>query len=174
MARCNRIPVQMQLAVYLDEGHRPAVASEDRERGRAQVLPAQGLGIGCDRRDGRRTAPMRHAEPVHDVLWVDAGPHDDAQLGQLRAHVRELQGEGLLRLVELGGASEQGRALAVELRELARSVRDAAVAGGIADCGQTNPRANVRSAGGSADAIERADRTASLRHLHRHFPANLC
>jgi hypothetical protein len=136
MARCNRIPVEMQLAVYLDEGHRPAVAGEDRQRGRAQMLPAEGLGVGCDRRDGRRTAPMRHAEPVHDVFWVDARPHDDAQFSQLRAHVRELQGEGLLRVVELGGTVEQCRALGVELRELARTVWHAPVAGGIADRGQ--------------------------------------
>jgi hypothetical protein len=126
----------MQLAVYLDESHRPAVASEDRERGRAQMLPAEGLGVGCDGRDGRRTAPVRHAEPVHDVLWVDAGPHDDAQFSQLGAHVRELQGEGLLCVVELGGPSEQGRALGVELRELPRTVWDAPVAGGIANRGQ--------------------------------------
>jgi hypothetical protein len=136
MARCDRISVQVQLAVYLDEGHRPAVASEDRQRGRAQMLSAEGLGVGCDRRDRRRTAPVRDAKAVHDVLGVDPGPHDDAQLSQLGAHVRELQGEGPLRIVELGGPSEQCRAFGVELRELARTVWDAPVAGGVTDRGQ--------------------------------------
>jgi hypothetical protein len=126
----------MQLAVNLDEGHRAAVARQDRERGRAQMLSAQGLGVGCDGRYGRRTAAVRHAEPVHDVLRVDAGPHDDAQLGEAGAYLGELQGEGPLCGVELSGLSEQCRTLGVELRELAPAVRDAPVAGGVADCGQ--------------------------------------
>jgi len=54
------------------------IAGEDGQRGRAQVLAAQGLRVGCDRRYGRWAAAMRDAEALHDVLGIYAGPHDDA------------------------------------------------------------------------------------------------
>jgi len=92
--------------VDLDEGHRTLVAGEDRERGRAEMLAAEWVGVGRDRWDGRRTAAARPAEPVHDVLGVDARPHDDAQLGQPCAYFRELDGQRLLRRVQPGGLVE--------------------------------------------------------------------
>ena len=50
-ARRDRVSVQVQLAVDLDERHRAVVAGEDRERGRAQVL-AVAAGARSARRAG--------------------------------------------------------------------------------------------------------------------------
>jgi hypothetical protein len=92
--------------MYLDECHLAAVAREDGQCGRAQVLASQRMSVGCDRWNGRRTTTVRHAEPEHDVVGVDAGPHHDAHLRKAGTHVRKLPGEGPLRIVELGRAVE--------------------------------------------------------------------
>jgi hypothetical protein len=101
MPRRDRVSVQVQLAMQLDERHLPRVASEDREEGGAQVLALQRLCAARDRWERRRTTAMRDAEALHDVLGVDARPHDDAHLGQSSAHLGELERERLLRGVEL-------------------------------------------------------------------------
>ena len=124
--------------MYLDECHLAAVAREDGQCGRAQVLASQRMSVGCDGRKGRRTTTVRHAEPVHDVVGVDAGPHHDAHLRKAGTHVRELFGEGPLRIVELGCPVEQGRALRVEDGEFPRTVRDASIAGRITNGGHKN------------------------------------
>ena len=76
---------------------------------------------------------LRAAEAVDDVFRVDARPHDDAELGELGADFGELIAERPLGVVELGGAGEQGHDLRVQGYEGVVTVRDAPVAGGIAD-----------------------------------------
>jgi hypothetical protein len=80
---------------------------------------------------------MGHAVAVHDVLGVDAWPHDDAQLGKLRAHFAEPFRERTLRGVELARAVQQCRALGVVRGELALTVWDAAIARRILDRGHS-------------------------------------
>ena len=176
MTRLDGISVQVQLAMYLDEGHRATVASEDGKCGRAQVFAPQRLSVGCNRRDGRRTTTVRHAEPVHDVFGVDAGPHHDAHIGEAGSYVRELSGQGPLGIVELGSPVEQGRALRVEDGELPRTMRDASVAGRKANGGHKNSpdrelsrgnwEAKCPSAAWRARAAAEDDRIAPVRHLH--------
>jgi hypothetical protein len=102
LAGRDRVAVQVQLSVELDEGHGRAVAGEDGERGRAQMLALERMSVGRGRRDRRRPAAVRHAETVHDVFGLDAGPHDDAHLGEPGADVGEFDREPSLRGVELG------------------------------------------------------------------------
>jgi hypothetical protein len=99
------------------------------------VFAAQGLGVGRDRRQGRWSAAVRDAKAVHDVLGVDAGPHDDAEFGELRPDERELAGQGALRIVELCGLLEQDGALRMERGEFARAMRETSVARRIANSG---------------------------------------
>jgi hypothetical protein len=176
MARGDRVSVQVQLAVDLDESHRAGVASEDRDGGRAQMLALEGLGVGCDRRDGRRTAAVRHAEPVHDVLGFDTGPHDDAHLGELGAHVGEPHGERLLRVVELGSPLEQCGALGVEVGELPRTVWNSPIARWISNGWHTSSQSSVRFDRGKLRCDVRADVKASgqVRQLHDYRSANPC
>jgi len=135
MPRCDCVSVQVQLAVELDERHRPVIAGENREGDGPQILALKRTRRSRRRRDGRRAAPVRETKAVDDVLRIDGGPHDDAHLGQLGADHTELPGEVTLLGVELGGLLEQRRALGVEGCELARPVRDASVAGRIANGG---------------------------------------
>jgi hypothetical protein len=135
MTRRDGVSVQVQLAMYLDERHLATVASEDREHRGTQVFAAQRLGVGRYGRDGRWSAAVCDAEPVHDVLGVDAGPHDDTQLGELRPNDRKFAGEGALSGVEPSGAVEQSGTLGVEHGELVRAVRHTPVARRIANGG---------------------------------------
>ena len=119
----------------LDELHRPAGAHEDRERGRAQVLALQGPGGSRDGWDRWRSAAAGSAEAVHDVLRVDRGPHDDAQLGELRADIAESFRQGALLRVDLGREREQGVAFGVVPCVFFGTVWQAAIAPRIADVG---------------------------------------
>jgi hypothetical protein len=76
---------------------------------------------------------MGHAIAVHDVLGIDARPHHDAQLGELRAHFAELFRQRTLRGIELGRTVEQRRALGVVGSELSRTMGDAAIPRRILD-----------------------------------------
>jgi hypothetical protein len=134
------------------------------------MLALEGLGIGCDRRDGRWTTAVRHAEPVHDVLGFDPWPHDDSHLGELRAHVGEAHGERLLGVVELGCPVEQGGALGVEGRELPRAMGDAPIAGGVPNGGHASSLSSVRFDRGKLGCGVRTDvePTVTARQL-RHY-----
>lgn len=126
----------------LDEIHRAAVAEQDGECGGAQMTAVQRMRIARGRRDGWWPAAASAAEAVNDVLRVEARPHDDPELGELGADFAELIAERTLGVVELGGLREQRRAFRVEGRETFRTVRDAPVAGGIANGRHENsPRA---------------------------------
>ncbi len=91
----------------LDEFHRSAVASEDREGGGAQVAAVQRIGVRCFGRDRRRTVAPGGAEAADDVVRFDARPHHDAPLGELRADRGEFAGESLLRGIDVSGAFEE-------------------------------------------------------------------
>ena len=131
MAGRDGVAVEVQFAVDLDEGHRALVAGEHGERSRAQVFAVERVCVAGDRWDRWRSAPVGDAVALDDVLGIDAGPHDDADLGQSGAYLGELDGEGALRVVECGRLVEQLGALAVEGGEFARPVRQSPVAGGI-------------------------------------------
>ncbi|MDQ1383919.1 MAG: hypothetical protein QOG65_1298 [Actinomycetota bacterium] len=100
MTRRNGIAVEVQLSVNLDERHRTPVASEHGERSGPQMLAPERMRAAGDGRDRRGAASMRDAETLHDVPWIDAGPHGDAQLRKACAHIRELDGKGSLRVVQ--------------------------------------------------------------------------
>ena len=70
---------------------------------------------------------------MDDVLGIDAGPHDDPQLGELGADLGQLDRKGLLGRVELGGSCEERSALGMERDVRLVTVRNSAVAGGITD-----------------------------------------
>jgi hypothetical protein len=115
---------------------------------------------------------MRDAKPVDDVLRLDARPHDDAQLRQLRANGGEPRGERPLLLVERGRFIEQRRALGVEHSEFARAVRNPAITLGIfSGRHASSPRrdevgeAPIGSYAEAVTATER-NRRARVRHLH--------
>ena len=146
----------------LDERHSTAVAGEDRERRGTQVFAAQGLSVGCDRRDGRWAAAVCDTEAVHDVLGVDAGPHDDAEFGELGPDVRELAGQGALRIVELCGLLEQDGALRMERGEFAWAMRETPVARRIANCGHVLlPKRKRTGLGGSHSAVAQTPKCCS-------------
>jgi hypothetical protein len=148
--------------VDLDERHAAAIAGEDRERSGAQVFAAQGLGVGCDRRNGRWSAAVCDAEAVHDVLGVDAGPHDDAEFGELRPDVRELAGRGALCVVELCGLLEQDGALRMERGEFAWTMRETPVARRITNSGHVLlPKRRRTGLGGSNSAVAQAPKCCS-------------
>lgn len=173
MARGDRVSVQVQFTVDLDEVHRAAVASEDRDGGRAQMLALEGLGVGRDRRDGRRTPTVRHAEPVHDVLGFDTWPHDDAHLGELGTHIGEPLGERPLRVVQLRSPVEQVGALGVEDRELPRTVRDAPIARWVSN-GWHNElpvEREIRSGEAPMRVRAGAEPTAPVRQLQHYLRA---
>jgi hypothetical protein len=121
----------VQLAVDLDERHRALVLGEDGERGGAEMLPGERVGVGRDGRDGGRTAAAALPKAVDDVLGVDPRPHDDAELGQARANLGEVDGQRLLRGVELGRLIEQVCALGVEDDERVVAAWNDPVTGGI-------------------------------------------
>jgi hypothetical protein len=76
---------------------------------------------------------MCYAIAVHDVLRIDARPHHDAHLGELRAHLAELFREQLLRRVELRRPIEQCGASCMKGVELTPAVGDASIARRIFD-----------------------------------------
>ncbi len=117
------------------------------------MLADQRLRAGRDRRDRWRTSSKRPTKSVHDVFGVDARPHDDAHLGELGAHRRELGAEGLLRVVELAGAFEEGSAFGAEGGELRRAVWHAPVASGIANGRQRDSRYVGETEEGSRDRV---------------------
>ena len=175
MTRRDGVSVQVQLAMYLDERHLATVASEDREHRGTQVFAAQRLGVGRYGRDGRWSAAVCDAEPVHDVLGVDAGPHDDAHFGKAGTHVGELPREGALRVVELCGLLEQHRALRMKRGEFARPMRKTPVARRIANGRHEYSQIARTIFGGAkgamcrvcrAPAADENDRTARVRHQH--------
>jgi hypothetical protein len=134
----------------LHEPHRAAVAKEDREHHRPQMLALERAGGRCLGRDRRRAAPPGHPEPVDDVVGFDAGPHDDAQLRELGAHRAELFSERALAGVEIAGPAEQRIALGQVRATFLGTVRDLAVTGGVPDGAHRRaPRSTDRS-GGSA------------------------
>ena len=165
----------------LDERHLSAIAGEDRERGGTQVFAAQGLGVGCNRRDGRWAAATRDTEAVHDVLGVDAGPHDDAEFGELCPDVRELAGQGALRVVELCGLLEQDGALRMKRGEFAWAMRETPVARRIANSRHVLlPRANEnrtrrkRTCGCVGAKVLQPRRHDEATDPVRHLPHNPC
>ena len=91
----------------LDERHGPCRSDEYREDDRSQVLPADAEGVRRLGRDWRRPVDARVAKAAHDVFRLDAGPHHGAEMSELGAHLRQLDGEGLLRGIELVCAIQQ-------------------------------------------------------------------
>jgi hypothetical protein len=102
LARGDRVSVQMQLAMDLDETHRPAVAREHGETTGTEMSAPERMCVRRRRRDRGRTAAVRDPESVNDVLRFDARPHGDAELGELGTDPGKLDGEGALRVVEGG------------------------------------------------------------------------
>jgi hypothetical protein len=118
----------MQRAVDLDELHRAAVVREHREGGVAHGPASQRVCVPRDRRDRRRPVHPRAPVVADDVLRLDAGPHDDAVVRELRADLGELLGELPLREVELVGSCEQRVDGCEVLGALLRSARRAPIA----------------------------------------------
>jgi len=110
-----------------DELHRAAVARQNRERAVAQVTAPQGVRVRGFGRNGRRATDACVSKAVDDVFRFDAWPHDDAQLGELGAHVGEAFGELSLFGVELGRELEERGLLGDEGGVFFGSVRRAAV-----------------------------------------------
>jgi hypothetical protein len=131
LARGDRVTVQVQLAMQLDERHGRAVEREDCQCGGAQMLALEGLCTRRDRWNRRRTAAVRHAVALHDVPGLDARPHDDAHLRQPGAYIGELDRKPALRRIELCRPIEQGGALRVEHGEFVPPVRHPSIAGRI-------------------------------------------
>jgi hypothetical protein len=156
VAGLDRVPVQVQLAMDLDEVHRPCVAHQDRERDRAQVLAREVQRGRCHRRDRRRPTALRPAKTVDDVLRIDARPHDEAQLREARADFAELDRERTLLPIELRCLIEQRGALFVQRGETLTPVRQRPVTDRIANGGRHRrfPGAEV-SDGGSSPSGER-------------------
>jgi hypothetical protein len=127
LSRRDRVPVQVQITVNLDERHRSVVAGEDCERGRAQVFALEWVCVGGDGRNGRRPGPTSDPERVLEMLAVDARPHGHAQLDELGPDLGELFGEDSLCGVELSGPIKEQVALGVERRERIRPVRQGPV-----------------------------------------------
>ena len=96
----------------------------------------QGPRSTRDRRDRRGTAAARDSIALHDVRRIDARPHHDAHLGELRAYFPELLRERTLSSIQLRRPVEQDGALGVEGSELATAVRNAAIPRWIFDAGQ--------------------------------------
>jgi len=111
-----------------DELHRAAVARQNRERAVAQVTAPQGVRVRGFGRNGRRATDACVSKAVDDVFRFDAWPHDDAQLGELGAHVGEVFGELSLFGVELGRELEERGLLGHEGCMFFGSVGRAAVA----------------------------------------------
>ena len=90
-----------------------------------------------------------------------------SQFCELRAHVGQLHGERLLRLVELTGLLEQSYALGVTRGELLATVRHGPVAGGLADRRHVSlPRSTKQGPGKRvrrAEPASKARPTAPLR-----------
>ena len=76
---------------------------------------------------------MRDAETLHDVLGLDARPHDDAHFCQTGAYIGEFDRQPPLRGIELRRPFEQHRALRVEHGEFVRPVRHPPVTSRIAN-----------------------------------------
>ncbi len=158
------VAVEMKFAMDLDEGHRALVAGEHRERSRAQVLAPERVRAAGDGRYGWWPTPMRHAVALDDVSRLDAWPHHDAHLGQPGTHLRELAGEGALRLVERGRLVEELGAFAVEGGELVRPVRQPPVAIGVTNCRHGISPGRTRSGKRVDCAPESKERVRQQRH----------
>lgn len=91
----------------LHERHGSCCSDEDREDDRTQVLATDPQRIGRFRWDWRRSVHARVAKASHDVLRFDARPHHSAEVGELGAHLCQLDGQCLLRGIELVCAIEQ-------------------------------------------------------------------
>ncbi len=76
--RRDRVAIEVQLAMDLDELHRAAVTRENSERAIAQVTAPEGERVRGLRGDGGRPACARVSKTVHDVFRFDTGPHDEA------------------------------------------------------------------------------------------------
>ena len=130
-SRCNRVSVEVQVAVDLDELRGPAVAGEDREYRIAQVLALERVCVRRLGRDGTRSFDARVPKAVHDVVRLDARPQDDPEMCQLGADLGEVACERLLSCVELGSARDEGVTLAQVAGALFRASGKAPVARGI-------------------------------------------
>jgi hypothetical protein len=75
MAGLDRVSVEVQLAMDLDQRHRPTVARKHRQTTGPQVATPQRMCVRRHWRNRRRSTPMRDPEPVNDVLRFDARPH---------------------------------------------------------------------------------------------------
>jgi hypothetical protein len=149
MAGSDRVAVEMQLAMDLHEAHRTTVAREHRETSRTQMAAPQRVRVRGLGRDGRRAAPMRHAEAVNDVLRFDAWPHDNSELRELRPDGGELAGKRSLLFIERRRLVQKRGALGVERGELARAVRHAAITHRVFDRRHSGSPTALRSTRGS-------------------------
>jgi hypothetical protein len=128
MTGCDRISVEVQLAMDLDERHRATVACEHGETPRPQVPAPQRMCIRRLGRNRRRPASVGCTKAVHDVARFDAGPHDDTKLGELGSNAGEFDGKRALRFVQCVRFVEQRRAFRVERSELMPTVRNTPIA----------------------------------------------
>jgi hypothetical protein len=162
MARCDRISVEVQLPVDLDESHRSVVAREHSQAARTQMAAPQRVRVRRLRRNRRRPAAMRHTESVHDVFRLDAWPHDDTELGQFRSNAGEFGAQRALRFVQSRRLVEKRRAFRVERHELPTAVRYAAIALRIFDRRHWGSLGREDPLGGSTDRArdERVTTTA--------------
>jgi len=148
----------MELAMQLDELHRPPVLQQDRECDRPEMLADErprARRLGWDRRG---TAAPGDAESVDDVLGLDAWPQDDAHLGQACAHLAETVRERALLGIEVGRLAQQRVAFDSEAFPFLRPVREPSVAGRIPDGRHADPplsQSLVRGKIGEARCVRR-------------------
>ncbi len=166
VSRGDRVAVQVQLAMDLDERHGPGVPGENGQHGRAEVLADERLRVRCNRWNRRGTAATRDAEAVHDVLGIDARPQHDAHLGEPGADLGELLGERPLLRVERIGPGEQRGDLGEEDCGFVAAVRQLSIAGRKANGGHERTPGAKHHVDGGSPAPPR--RNTAARHLAPH------
>jgi hypothetical protein len=149
MAGLDRVTAEVHLAVDFDQCHGAPIAGQHCEHDRTQLFALQRQCVRDDGRNRRRTAAPGDAKAVHEVLGIDAGPHDDPQLRELRTHLAEFYGEHPLRRIELGCPSKELVALRIERVVFLATPRDFSVARWITNSGHEDSRDDDASFGGS-------------------------